>query len=461
MAAAAAVRSRLHWTATYCCHGVPKRNLVTQRRVVRVNTNSPHQNNFGCCQTQVRGQHSSCQFNNYSSNGTFVHFQRHFHRSKQIHAISNHPLIVGLVFHYHEPIRLHQPCHQPVRLLFQCHHLIRSLSSHVTKSDEKNLDPYKLVELELQSLSREIKKEITTSYDSLSQIASYYFDGKGKGFRPMVIMLVARACNMHEQLSEVLLYSQKRVAMIAEIIHTASLVHDDVIDASDTRRNKPSINCIWGQRKAILVGDYILSVSSIILARLRNTEVVSILSQVIDDLVRGEFMQLGSKEDEDERFAHYLKKTFKKTASLLANSCKATAVLGKCSEEVVEIAYQYGRNIGIAFQLMDDLLDFTSSDAVMGKPTSADLKLGLATAPVLFAAQTYPELHVMIMRRFSYDGDVQKARYYVAQSDGVAQTRFLATQHAKEAVRLLKLLKPSDSQLALISLAEMVLKRTK
>uniref|UniRef100_A0A672NW00 Prenyl (decaprenyl) diphosphate synthase, subunit 1 n=1 Tax=Sinocyclocheilus grahami TaxID=75366 RepID=A0A672NW00_SINGR len=124
-------------------------------------------------------------------------------------------------------------------------------------------------------------------------------------------------------------------------------------------------------------------------------------------------MQLGSKENENERFKHYLEKTFKKTASLIANSCKAVSILVNSDPEVHEIAYQYGRNVGIAFQLVDDILDFTSSAKRLGKPSAADLKLGLATGPVLFACQQFPELHAMIMRRFSSDGDVDRAWQYV------------------------------------------------
>ncbi|CAG2069094.1 unnamed protein product, partial [Timema podura] len=108
---------------------------------------------------------------------------------------------------------------------------------------------------------------------------------------------------------------------------------------------------------------------------------------VVTDLVQGEFMQLGSKETENERFAHYLTKTYRKTASLLANSVKATAMLAGADDALSEVVFQYGRNVGLAFQLVDDLLDFVSSSAAMGKPTAADLKLGLATAPVLFACE--------------------------------------------------------------------------
>ncbi|XP_067863256.1 decaprenyl-diphosphate synthase subunit 1 isoform X3 [Heptranchias perlo] len=288
-------------------------------------------------------------------------------------------------------------------------------------SDKQYKDPYTLAQKDLKNLYDEIKQQLAVSSD-LKEICDYYFDGKGKAFRPMIVVLMAKACNLHHSNSRELLKSQHSVGMIVEMIHTASLVHDDVIDGSDTRRGKITVNKIWGERKAILAGDFVLSTASVALARLGNNSVVSIFTQAIEDLVRGEFMQLGSKENENERFVHYLEKTFKKTASLIANSCKAVSILGNCGPDVQEIAYQYGRNIGIAFQLVDDVLDFTSSANQLGKPTAADLKLGLATGPVLFACQQFPELHALIMRRFSLDGDVDRAWQYVQQphctSDG-------------------------------------------
>lgn len=330
-----------------------------------------------------------------------------------------------------------------------------------SSSSKAESDPYKLVHDEMAVLCSNIRNELGTNQGDLGTITHYYFDGTGKAFRPLVVLLMAKACNIHQRAEDFLAESQKKIAMITEMLHTATLIHDDVIDASDTRRGKESINYVWGQRKAILAGDYILSIVSSVLARIGNTEVVSIMSQVVEDLVRGEFMQLGSKEDKNERFAHYLNKTFKKTASMLAASCKSVAVLGQCSEEVSNTVYQYGRNLGIAFQLMDDLLDFISSDLQLGKPTAADLKLGLATAPVLFASQQFPELNPLIMRRFSEDGDVERARYLVTKSEGIEQTRLLATEHTKEAIRHLRKLTTSVPQEALISLTLKLLQRQK
>ncbi|XP_062848090.1 decaprenyl-diphosphate synthase subunit 1 isoform X2 [Trichomycterus rosablanca] len=360
------------------------------------------------------------------------------------------------VRHLHVPVRTNTFARYRSRFF----HPVTSCSSCRIHSDTKPKDPFSLAQDDLNNLYEDIKK-LLMSKAELKALCDYYFDGKGKAFRPMIVVLMARACNIHSNKNGDLLPAQRSIAMISEMIHTASLVHDDVIDGADMRRGKTTINEVWGERKAILAGDFILSTASMALARIGNNAVVSVLSQVIEDLVRGEFMQLGSKENENERFKHYLEKTFKKTASLIANSCKAVSILVSSDPEVHEIAYQYGRNVGIAFQLVDDVLDFTSCANHLGKPSAADLKLGLATGPVLFACKQFPELHSMIMRRFDSEGDVDRAWQYVLESDGVEQTSYLALRYCHEATRQISRLQPSPERDALIRLTELVLKRDK
>ncbi|KAM4689362.1 all trans-polyprenyl-diphosphate synthase PDSS1 [Discoglossus pictus] len=341
------------------------------------------------------------------------------------------------------------------------HSTSRTCCCSKTNSEAKYKDPFKLGSNDLKNLYDDIKKELFITTNELKEMCEYYFDGKGKAFRPVMVVLMARACNTHYNNCREVHPTQRSIAIVAEMIHAASLVHDDVIDGSSSRRGKSTVNQIWGEKKAVLAGDFILSAASLVLARIGNTSVISVFSQVIEDLVRGEFLQLGSKENENERFAHYLEKTFKKTASLIANSCKAVSILGCPDPKVHEIAYQYGKNVGIAFQLIDDVLDFTSCAAQLGKPTAADLRLGLATGPVLFACQQFPELNAMIMRRFSNPGDVERAWQYVSQSDGVHQTTYLAQRYCSEAIKEISKLQPSPERDALIHLTETVLTRDK
>ncbi|XP_071866039.1 decaprenyl diphosphate synthase subunit 1 qless [Bombus fervidus] len=324
------------------------------------------------------------------------------------------------------------------------------------------VDPYRLLEDDLKDVYDNIREVLirNTTLKELQNIATYYFDGTGKALRPMLITLMARAINYHKE-RNVLLDSQRQVAMITEMIHNASLMHDDVIDLPTFRRGKPSINVVWNEKKVTMAGDYVLAVASIMIAQLQNNDITLLLSQVVMDLVQGEVMQLGSKETENERFAHYLRKTDLKTASLFINSLKAVTILADGDEQLVEIASEYGRNIGLAFQFVDDCLDFVSSLSALGKPTAADLKIGLATAPVLFACERYPELNAMIMRRFQEPGDVEKAFELVHKSQGLDQTKFLARKHCAEAMKLAQSLAESPYQKGLQVVCDLVLNRIK
>jgi len=328
-------------------------------------------------------------------------------------------------------------------------------------------DAFQLAGPSLEGLMDDIHTELAAQAVvpglELEQMARYYFDGGGKAVRPCIAVCVGQLANHHaggpggpERLER-----QRRVAMVSEMIHTASLVHDDILDHAETRRGKESINGKWDVRKSTMCGDYILGVGSRILAQTGDKEVVVILSQVLADLVQGEFMQLQNKENEAERFEHYLTKSFNKTASLMAYSCRANALLAGVSSALVEGAFQYGRNIGIAFQLVDDLLDFSVSAEQLGKPAAADLKLGLATAPVLFAAEKFPELNEMIGRRFSEGGDVETAFRLVKGSGGLQETRDLARRHCDKATEALTGFADSEYKLALTDMCDKVMYRIK
>uniref|UniRef100_A0A183D1K4 Decaprenyl-diphosphate synthase subunit 1 n=1 Tax=Gongylonema pulchrum TaxID=637853 RepID=A0A183D1K4_9BILA len=249
--------------------------------------------------------------------------------------------------------------------------------------------------------------------NTFQEMAKYYFGQGGKLFRPTICLLMARACNQIEPKSllidsgrETVTTNQFKIAIISEMIHTASLVHDDVIDEAGMRRGNPTVNALWGNKM-------------------------------------GEFMQMNEEAElsASQRFSRYMAKTYSKTASLFANSCKSAAMLSDVSEVNELSAYEYGKSLGIAFQMIDDLLDFVSTSSVTGKPTANDLKLGLATAPVLYAAEEYPELNSLITRRFSKEGDVELAWEMVGNSRGLERTRAAAREHAQHAVKMVCVLK--------------------
>ncbi|KAG5421163.1 COQ1 [Candida metapsilosis] len=301
-----------------------------------------------------------------------------------------------------------------------------------------------------------------------------------------------------------ILPKQRRLAEIVEMIHTASLLHDDVIDLSDSRRGRPSGNIAFTNKMAVLGGDFLLGRASVAIARLRNPEVIELLSTTIANLVEGEFMQLKNTvlsnngeevidNDGEEKkvpqatgkvptekhqysvnqqdivdhetnvqaaFEYYLHKTYLKTASLMSKSCRAAAVLSGAQEDIIENCYQFGRNLGLCFQIVDDMLDYTSSDKAFGKPSQADLKLGLATAPVLFAWKQEPKLGDLIARKFNEPGDVEIARRAVEKYQGVEQTREMAQKYCMDALANLRKLPESDARSALELLTNSVLTRS-
>lgn len=376
----------------------------------------------------------------------------------------------------------------------------QSLVEEKNDNPLRKIDPAKLVGDDLKEIKNNISKLLQSGNPFLNTVAKHYFSGEGKHVRPLLVLLIAQATSIAEKKQQktnvdyisidtpisiglkniteqnefdrkthytpsvtdqgcIILPTQRRLAEISEMIHTASLLHDDVIDASMTRRSLPSANASFGNKMAVLGGDFMLGRASLALARLRNAECIELMATSIANLVEGEFMQLKNTKEEKggkvkklSTFDHYMGKTYMKTGSLIALSCKASAVLGGSTKEVADIAYDFGKNLGLAFQLVDDMLDFTVSAAELGKPAGADLKLGLATAPVLFAWEEFPELEPLIKRKFSQKGDEERARDLVYQSDGLKKTLNLAEVHCNYAIDSLNKLPPSDARSALIQM---------
>ncbi|KAI0307612.1 isoprenoid synthase domain-containing protein [Multifurca ochricompacta] len=270
-----------------------------------------------------------------------------------------------------------------------------------------------------------------------------------------------------------LLPTQTRLAQIIEMIHVASLLHDDVIDHADLRRGAASAPAAFGNKYTILGGDFLLGRASAALSRLGESEVVELIAGVITNLVEGEILQMnkvaqqsaalvGASHVGSDSWNIYLRKTYLKTASLMAKGARAAVVLGGGREGEVwkEVAYAYGRNLGIAFQLVDDVLDYESGEAALGKPGGADLQLGLATGPALYAWEEHPEMGSLIARKFEKEGDVELARELVRRSSGVERTRELARAYADKALETLEHLPESEARSALEVLTERVVKRT-
>jgi all-trans-nonaprenyl-diphosphate synthase len=310
------------------------------------------------------------------------------------------------------------------------------------------------VEADLRLLADNLIQLVGTDHPILYAAAKHLFGAGGKRIRPAIVLLISRATMQSDITSR-----HRRLAEITEMIHTASLVHDDVVDESSSRRGVPTIHSLFGNRVAVLAGDFFFAQSSWHLANLDNLEVVKLLSQVLMDFAVGEIQQGLNRFDASINIDTYLQKNYYKTATLFANSAKAAGVLSEVSTEVQEHLYCYGRDIGLAFQIVDDILDLTSSEEALGKPVGSDLKSGTLTAPVLYALEEKPALYVLIEREFAQEGDLEQALALISDSQGIARARELAAYHAKSAVEHLKDLPYSESRQALINMTDFALSR--
>ncbi|KAI3859192.1 hypothetical protein MKX03_034596 [Papaver bracteatum] len=338
---------------------------------------------------------------------------------------------------------------------------------------EQQVDPFSLVADELSLIGNRLRETVQVSgVPKLASAAGYFFEVgvEGKRFRPTVLLLMASALNvsaLDTAEADQLRASQQRVAEITEMIHVASLLHDDVLDDADTRRGIPSLNFLMGNKVSVLAGDFLLCRACVTLASLKHFEASAVLGTAAENLIAGEMMQMASASEKHCNMDQYMQKTYYKTASLIANSCKAVALLADHGNEVAMLAYNYGRNLGLAYQLIDDVLDFTGTSASLGKGSLSDIRHGIITAPVLFATEEFPELQAVINRGFDDPDNVDLSLEYLQKSRGIQRAKELAIEHANMAASAIDSFPESDddnvriSRQALVDLTRMVITRTK
>ncbi|CAA2982783.1 probable solanesyl-diphosphate synthase 3, chloroplastic isoform X2 [Olea europaea subsp. europaea] len=313
---------------------------------------------------------------------------------------------------------------------------------------------------DLLTLNKNLQSIVGAENPVLMSAAEQIFGAGGKRMRPALVFLVSRATKEIVGLKE-LTKEHRRLAEIIEMIHTASLIHDDVLDESDMRRGKETVHQLYGTRVAVLAGDFMFAQSSWYLANLENLEVIKLISQVIKDFASGEIKQASSLFDCDLQLEEYLIKCYYKTASLIAASTKGAAIFSRVDSYVSEQIYQYGKNFGLSFQVVDDILDFTQSAEQLGKPAGSDLAKGNLTAPVIFALEKEARLRDIIESEFCDTGSLDEAVGIVKSCGGIQRAQELAREKANLAVQNLQCLPPSSFRFALEELVKYNLERIK
>ena len=239
---------------------------------------------------------------------------------------------------------------------------------------------FDLIRDDLALVEQEIAAQNGGAIEPVIEITSYLREGGGKRMRPALLLLSSAAAGYRGP-------SAIRLGAVVEMIHSATLVHDDVIDGANTRRGRPSANARWGNHMSVLAGDWLYMQSFEMALQERNFSILDILIDLTQNMVEGELLQLTRLGRIDVNEAEATELAYRKTACLFSGCARLGAVLGKLPERGEEALAEYGRNAGLAFQLVDDLLDFTASLEKLGKPVLSDLKEGKVTLPLIFALQ--------------------------------------------------------------------------
>nr|YP_009398917.1 prenyl transferase [Cliftonaea pectinata]ARW68025.1 prenyl transferase [Cliftonaea pectinata] len=308
---------------------------------------------------------------------------------------------------------------------------------------------------ELIQLSKNLQKMIVAEHPILYAAAEQLFNAKGKRIRPAIILLIAEITKS----KKTIINEQRRLAEITEIIHTASLVHDDVIDECETRRGIETVHNIFNNKIAILAGDFLFAQSSWYLANLNNLDVVKNISKVITDFAEGEVRQGVKYFDTTISIEEYIEKSFYKTASLIASSSKATTILNNCCTNTQNDFYIYGKHIGLAFQIIDDILDVISSSNDIGKPSGLDLKNGNLTAPLIFALEEKPELYKLINQEFHGNSNINEAIKIIKNTRAIQKSKDLAEEHVQLATFILHKKYPKKDTKHLLNISYYILNR--
>lgn len=320
------------------------------------------------------------------------------------------------------------------------------------------------VELNLSDLLSPIQAELIQVEQALksvggiqtplvAQAIEYLFQQGGKRLRPAVVLLTAR-------FGQVELDRKIILAAAMETLHTATLVHDDMIDKSATRRGHPTINSLWGHGATVLAGDYLFARAASFAAATGNIRVVELFSEVLMTIVDGELNQMikaGGIPTEEE----YYQRIYGKTASLFAASTETAAALCGINQEQSAHLYDYGYNLGLAFQIIDDVLDFTSTEEELGKPVGSDLLSGNITLPVIIYLREHPEETILwqILGNKGQEEELQRWVTLIRDSDAPQKASAQARHFIERAQTALEALPPLPERQVMHDLAEYIIER--
>ncbi|HWO95016.1 MAG TPA: heptaprenyl diphosphate synthase component II [Bacillus sp. (in: firmicutes)] len=310
---------------------------------------------------------------------------------------------------------------------------------------------YGFLNSDIALIEKELEQAIHADYSLISQTSLHYLQAGGKRIRPVFVLLSGKFGHYDIQII-------KNVAVALELIHMSSLVHDDVIDDADTRRGKPTVKAKWDNRIAMYTGDYIFARSLELMANIQNVKAHEILSKTIVEVCLGEIEQIKDKYNLDQDLRTYLRRIKRKTALLIAVSCQLGAIASGAPEAVHKRLFWFGYNVGMAFQITDDILDFTASAAQLGKPAGSDLLQGNITLPVLYAIRN-PSIYEKVNQMFQSDRpeqDIEEIIGEIKSSGAIEQSSAMSQRYLRKALSLLEELPSNKAKDTLYKIAKFV-----
>jgi len=298
-------------------------------------------------------------------------------------------------------------------------------------------------------------REIPLGFEPLQTAVDHLLAAGGKRIRPMLVLLTGR---LYRPVDEAMV----NLAAAVEMLHTATLVHDDLIDGSLLRRGVPTLNAIWTPAATVLTGDYLFAYAASLAARTENVRVMAIFARTLMTICEGELrQQFGDREGMLDR-EDYLRRIYAKTAAMFELATEAAAVLAGASEPEVEALRRYGTDLGMAFQIMDDVLDFTGDARVLGKPVGSDLRQGLVTLPVLLYLEAHPEDPLIRRILAGGSGDeaaIEEAVRRIRGSEAIARAIAEAEAFVRRGLAQLQGLPDGPAREAMAFLGEQIVRR--
>ncbi|KAA0694948.1 octaprenyl-diphosphate synthase [Halopseudomonas laoshanensis] len=314
---------------------------------------------------------------------------------------------------------------------------------------------YDAVTQDFDDVNALIMRQLHSRVPLVEKIGHYIISAGGKRLRPLVVLLSARACGLEDA-------RQHSLAAIIEFLHTATLLHDDVVDISDQRRGRSTANSLWGNAPSVLVGDFLYSRAFEMMVELGDMQIMRVLANATNVIAEGEVLQLSKVRDASTDEATYMEVIRSKTAMLFEASTHSAGLLAGAEAAQTEALRGYGNALGIAFQLVDDVLDYNGDAQAMGKNVGDDLAEGKPTLPLIYTMREGTAEQAALVRKAIQKGgidDIQAIQQAVRECGGLEYTSRLAREQSEEAVRLLQSLPPSIYRDSLEQLARFAVER--